>query len=95
MVTSPSTCTVPSAFVSTLEAATVDLNQVAPVLLTVNAPSDTPVPTAPVNVTAPEPALTVNALLSEASESTVLPNKTGSFPALNTVFAAPIVTAPV
>ena len=88
VVTLPSNCTVPSAFVSTLDAATVDLNHVLPVLFTVRPPTDTPLPTAPANVTAPLPDDTVNPLCSNASESTV-PLKV-AVPAVNAVSAVSV-----
>ena len=79
----------PPELVVTLAAVTVPPIVVVPVLLRATAPSAPPVaePTAPVSVTAPDPALTVRALASLASESIAPPK-------LTALFVVAMVTAP-
>ena len=77
----PPSCVLPPAFVTTLAAATLP-KVVRPVLFTVSAPSAPLVvslPTAPANVTAPLPALTVRFRAVVSALSTVLANFTAPF----------------
>ena len=70
----PLMASVPPALLTRLAAVTAPSNVVAPVLLTAKAPKAPllALPSAPVNVTAPTPELTMSALAWLAAESTVL-----------------------
>ena len=84
----------PPTSVVRLAAATPPPNVVVPVLFMVRSPRACVPPTGSLNVTAPLPALIVNALVSPVAELTLLLNKTGLLSAVSVV-PVPIVTAPV